>query len=79
LRFAFIITLMFSDPPVTKRQLGWLFVAAALLLSLAAFGVHVVRAGLSGPFGPIQQQVLGGSLLLLVLGLSLLPRGHRPA
>ena len=70
---------MFSDPPLTKRQLGWLFLAAGLSVGLVSLGVHIVRAGLLGPFGPIQQQVLSAATLAVALGLSLLPRGNRPA
>ena len=70
---------MFSDPPVTKRQLGWLFVAAGLVLGVAAIATHVVRTGHMADFGPVQRQVLGACLLVLLLGLSLLPRGDRPA
>jgi hypothetical protein len=70
---------MASDPPLTKRQLGWLLLAAGVSAGLISLGVHIFRAGLLGPFGPIQQQVLGAAALAVVLGLSLLPRGNRPA
>jgi hypothetical protein len=70
---------MFSDPPLTKRQVGWLFVLAGAVLMLAAVGADLVRAGRFTGFGPAQQQALGGGLLLLLFGLSLFPLGHRPA
>ena len=79
--FSFVIynLTMFSDPPLTKRQLGWLFVLAGAALSLAALSIDLVRAGRFMGFGPVQQQALGVGLLLLLFGLSLLPLGHRPA
>ena len=76
---SFIIPPMFSDPPLTKRQLGWLFVMTGVGLSLAALGVDLVRAGRFTGFGPIQQQALSVGLGLLLFGLSLFPLGHRPA
>jgi hypothetical protein len=68
-----------SDPPLTKRQLGWLCLAAGAALVVAALGADVVGAGRFGGLGPAQRQALAGGALLVVLGVSLLPLGHRPA
>ncbi len=70
---------MFSDPPLTKRQVGWLFVLAGVALILAALGADLVRAGRFTGFGLAQQRALGGGLLLVLFGLSLFPLGRRPA
>jgi hypothetical protein len=68
-----------SDPPLTKRQLGWLCLAAGALLAAAALAADVVGAGRFGGLGPAQRQALAAGALLVMLGLSLLPLGNRPA
>jgi hypothetical protein len=70
---------MFSDPPLTKRQLGWLFVFAGAGLGLLAVGADLLKAGRFEGLGPLQQQALGLGVLLLLFGLSLFPLGQRPA
>lgn len=70
---------MLHDPPLTKRQLGWLFLAAGLLLGSVTLAADVVGAGRFGGLGPAQRQALAGAAVLIIFGLSLLPLGHRPA
>ena len=70
---------MFTDPPLTKRQVGWLFVAAGAALALAALGADLVGAGRYNGLGPAQVRTLGGAAALLIFGLSLVPLGSRPA
>jgi hypothetical protein len=68
-----------ADPPLTKRQLGWLMIFAGVSLVLGGLLVDVVGAGQFGGLGPAQRQAIGAGLLSLLLGLSLLPLGNRPA
>ena len=70
---------MLHDPPVTKRQLGWLSLGAGALVVVATLAADLVGAGRFGGLGPAQQQALAGGAVLIVFGLSLLPLGHRPA
>ena len=70
---------MFTDPPLTKRQVGWLFVLAGAGLALLALGADVLKTGRFEAPGPLQLQALGVGVLLLLFGLSLFPLGHRPA
>lgn len=70
---------MFTDPPLTKRQMGWLFVIAGGGLVLVAAGADLLRTGHLAAPGPLQQQALGVGVLLLLFGLSLFPLGQRPA
>ncbi len=70
---------MFSDPPLTKRQLGWLMIFAGVLLVLGSLLVDVVGAGQFGGLGPAQRQAIGAGLFILLFGLSLLPLGNLPA
>lgn len=70
---------VFRDPPLTKRQLGWLFVMAGGGLAVVTLAADVVGAGRFGGLGPAQRQALAGAAALLAFGLSLLPLGSRPA
>ncbi len=70
---------MFTDPPITKRQVGWLFVLAGAGLVLLALSADLLKVGRFQGLGPLQLQALGGGVLLLLFGLSLFPRGQRPA
>ena len=70
---------MFSDPPLSKRQLGWLIVCAGATLGLVNLGADLAGAGRFAGFGPAQQQTLSAAVLLILLGLTLLPLGDRPA
>ena len=70
---------MFTDPPLTKRQVGWLFIIAGGGLALLAAGADLLKTGQFAAPGPLQQQALGAGALLLLFGLSLLPLGQRPA
>jgi hypothetical protein len=67
------------DPPLTKRQLGWLCVVAGALAIAATLAADLVGAGRFGGLGPAQRQALAGGVLVLLFGLSLLPLGPRPA
>jgi hypothetical protein len=69
----------FTDPPLTKRQLGWLIILAGGGLAAATLAADFVGAGRFGGLGPAQRQALAGAGALIVLGLSLLPFGRRPA
>ena len=70
---------VFSDPPLTKRQLGALCVVAGVGLALVAFGADFVGAGRFGGLGPAQKQALLAAAVIIVFGLSLWPAGNRPA
>ena len=68
-----------SDPPITKRQLGWLILLIGVVVILGSLGVDLVGAGQFTGLGPAQRQAIFGGLALTLFGLSLLPLGHRPA
>ena len=65
--------------PLGKRQLGLLLLATGGPGFIAVLAIDVLNAGRDGGIGPTQQLALGGMLLLLLVGLSLLPFGDRPA
>lgn len=70
---------MFTDPPLTKRQLGWLILSLGTVLVLMSLGVDIVGAGQFNGLGPAQRQLIGAGVLIALFGLSLLPLGDRPA
>jgi hypothetical protein len=70
---------MFTDPPIAKRQVGWLFVIAGAGLALLALSADLLKVGQFQGLGSLQLQTLGVGVLLLLFGLSLFPLGHRPA
>jgi hypothetical protein len=74
-----IITAVFSDPPLSKRQLGWLMAAGGSLLAIAALGADLVGAGRYNGLGPVQRTALATAIAIVLFGLSLVPLGHRPA
>jgi hypothetical protein len=64
---------------VTKRQLGLIFIALALLAIIGSFVYDFIGGGQFSGIGPAQRLALIGALLLGVVGLTLLPLGDRPA
>lgn len=68
-----------SDPPLTKRQLGWLSLLTGLAVIVGSLGVDLIGAGRFTGLGPAQQQAIAGGAALVLFGLTLLPLGHRPA
>lgn len=70
---------MFSDPPLTKRQLGWLLLSAGVLVIATSLAADLVGAGQFNGLGPAQQKALGTGLGLALFGLTFLPLGQRLA
>jgi len=68
-----------TDPPLTKRQLGWLILSLGAGLVLVSLGIDLVGAGQFKGLGPAQKQLIGAGVLIAFFGLTLLPQGDRPA
>lgn len=64
---------------VTKRQLGLLFILAGLGAVLAMFAIDLIGAGQFQGIGPAQRRALIVAVLIVLVGVSLLPLGNRPA
>jgi hypothetical protein len=64
---------------VTKRQLGLIFILLGLGAAVAMFAVDLLGAGQFQGIGPAQQRALLVAGLAVVVGLTLLPLGDRPA
>lgn len=67
------------ERPITKRRLGYLFILGGIVGIVGPFLVDFLEAGQYQGIGSTQRLVLLAAMLLLVVGLSLLPLGDRPA
>jgi hypothetical protein len=64
---------------VSKRQLGIVISAAGLLLAIGTLAVDWLGAGNEAGIGPMQRLALLASGALILVGLTLVPLGSRPA
>ncbi|MCL4265309.1 MAG: hypothetical protein KJ069_18990 [Anaerolineae bacterium] len=64
---------------MTKRQLGLLFILLGITAVLGLFALDIVRAGQHQGIGPAQKQAMAAAGLAVLVGLTLLPLGDRPA
>ena len=63
---------------VTKRQLGYLFIAIGVLVIAGAIGANLI-GGRDAGFGPFQALGIGGGAAIILLALPLIKLGNRPA
>jgi hypothetical protein len=64
---------------VTKRQLGLLFILLGIGAAGAMVAIDLLGAGQFQGIGPAQRRALLVAGLAVVVGLTLLPLGDRPA
>lgn len=64
---------------MTKRQLGFTFIALGVLAIVGSFAVDLMGAGQFQGVGPAQRLALLLAGGVILLGLTLLPLGDRPA
>lgn len=64
---------------VTKRQLGIIFILLGLGAAGAMFIMDFLGAGQFQGIGPAQRRALFAAAAAVVVGLTLLPLGDRPA
>jgi hypothetical protein len=64
---------------ITKRQLGFIFIALGVVALAALFVMDWLGASGYRGIGPAQAAGLVGIGLLILVGLTLLPLGDRPA
>lgn len=64
---------------MTKRQLGILFIVAGVAAAAGMFVLDFAGAGQFQGIGPAQQLALIAAGVVIVIGLTLLPFGDRPA
>ena len=68
-----------ADKMVTKRQLGLLFILLGVGAAAATFVIDLLGAGQFQGIGPAQQWALVVAALAVLVGLTLIPLGNRPA
>lgn len=68
-----------TDFTFTKRQLGWILLAGGMLTFAGIVGIDIFDVGREGGIGPAQQLALVASILVAIIGLSLIPIGEHPA
>ena len=64
---------------ITKRQMGIGFTVGGLIALIAILAVDILRAGNFEGIGPMQSMALIVAILLVLIGLTLIPLGDRPA
>jgi hypothetical protein len=64
---------------MTKRQLGFGFVFLGCAAAVGIIGVDLIGAGNFQGIGPAQRLALIAAGLSVIVGLSLIPLGDRPA
>ena len=63
---------------ITKRQLGFLFIAMGVLVIAGAIAANVL-GGRDAGFGPFQKIGLAGGVVIIGMGIPLIRLGNRPA
>ena len=64
---------------MTKRQLGFVFIALGVLAIAGMFLMDLVGAGQFQGIGPAQRLALIGAGVVILVGITLLPFGDNPA
>lgn len=64
---------------VTKRQLGLIFILLGVGAAVALFAIDIFGAGQFQGIGPAQRRALLVAGLAVLIGLTLLPLGNKPA
>lgn len=63
---------------ITKRQLGYLFIALGLLIIAGTLAANLIGARDAG-FGPFQKMGLAGGMVILIMAIPLIKLGRHPA
>ena len=63
---------------ITKRQLGYMFIAIGLLVIAGAIGANFI-GGRDAGFGPFQALGIGGGVVIILMAIPLIRLGNRPA
>jgi hypothetical protein len=68
-----------EDFTFSKKQLGILCVVLGVAGLLAVLSIDILDAGREGGIGPAQRIAIGLTILLTLIGLTLIPLGDDPA
>ena len=64
---------------MSKKQLGWTFIAIGGIGIVGLFGVDLLGASQFNGIGPTQRLGLMAAGAIILVGLTLLPLGDKPA
>lgn len=64
---------------ITKRQLGLIFIFLGIVAIVGMFGMDLLGAGQHLGIGPAQQKALLAAGLIILIGITLIPLGAKPA
>lgn len=64
---------------MSKKQLGWIFIAIGSLGIMGLFAVDLLGASQFNGIGPTQRLGLLAAGIIIFVGLTLLPLGDKPA
>lgn len=64
---------------MTKRQLGFTFIALGISAVVALLAIDLIGAGNFQGVGPTQRVALLGAGIVTLVGFTLIPLGDRPA
>ena len=65
--------------PVSKRLLGIIFILVGVLAIVGSIVMDLLGGGQFSGIGPAQQKAMLAAGLVIIVGISLLPLGGRPA
>lgn len=65
--------------PVTKRLLGIIFILVGVLAIVGSIVMDLLGGGQFSGIGPAQQKAMIAAGVVIVVGITLLPLGGRPA
>ena len=73
-----IVKNLFTQP-VTKRLLGIIFILVGVLAIVGSIVMDLLGGGQFSGIGPAQQKAMLAAGLVIIVGITLLPLGGRPA
>ena len=64
---------------ITKRQLGLALLGVGLAAVVSVLAIDLVGVGQYSGVGPVQRLALAAGGIVVIVGVSLIPFGNRPA
>lgn len=74
-----ISKLLSPDFTFSKRQLGIILLVGGIIGLIGLLGLDLIGAGREGGIGPAQRAGIAGMIVIILVGISLIPLGDRPA
>lgn len=68
-----------EDYTISKRTLGIALLVGGIITAGGILAIDLLDAGREGGIGPAQAAALGSSILVAIIGVTLIPLGDKPA